>query len=143
MTANHPVEVPDALHDLMHAWRHRLRAAVQTEITLNEMRVLMFIGRHPMRTQKELVEHSGSDKAQITRLLHLLEEKGWLQREPHAQDARIRCLTLSPAGLAAFEAMGERRRGIAAQMLDGLSGAEQQQLLGLLARMQANLDRAG
>lgn len=143
MTAKNPADVFDAMHDLMHAYRHRMRAAMQTELTPNEMRALLFVGRHPMRTQKDLVEHSGNDKAQIARMLGTLEDKGWLERRPHPQDARSRCLTLSPAGQAVFERMRERRRGITAQMLEGFSDAEQLRLQGLLERMLGNLEQAG
>ena len=106
------------------------------------MRALLFVGRHPMRTQKDLVEHSGTDKAQIARMLNILEEKGWLERVPHANDARSRCLRLSPAGQAVYEGMGERRRGITAQMLDGFSPDEQQVLQGLLGVDAAIFPRA-
>ncbi|WP_159911447.1 MarR family winged helix-turn-helix transcriptional regulator [Pantoea sp. 18069] len=143
MTAKNPADVFDAMHDLMHAYRHRMRAAMQTELTPNEMRALLFVGRHPMRTQKDLVEHSGTDKAQIARMLNMLEEKGWLERVPHAQDARSRCLMLSPAGQAVFERMRERRRGITAQMLQDFAPEDQRLLQGLLARMLENLDKAG
>ena len=142
MTAKTPADVFDAMHELMHAYRHRMRAAMQTELTANEMRALMFVGRHPMRTQKELVQHSGADKAQIARMLGTLEEKGWLERVPHARDARSRCLLLSPAGQAVFERMGERRRAVTAQMLQGFSAQEQQLLQGLLERMLGNLEGA-
>jgi len=140
MTAKKPADALDAMHDLMHAYRHRMRTALQTELTPNEMRALLFVGRHPMRTQKDLVEHSGTDKAQIARMLGTLEEKGWLERVPHPQDARSRCLLLSPAGQAVFERMRERRLGITAQMLQGFSDEEQSVLEGLLARMRANLE---
>ncbi len=142
MTAKTPADVFDAMHDLMHAYRHQMRAALQTELTANEMRALMFVGRHPMRTQKELVQHSGADKAQIARMLGTLEEKGWLERLPHPRDARSRCLTLSRAGQAVFERMRERRRGITAQLLRGLSDEEQLLLQGLLERMLGNVEGA-
>lgn len=139
MTANHPADVFDAMHDLMHAYRQHMRAAMQDELTPNEARALLFVGRHPMRTQKDLVEHSGNDKAQITRMLGTLEEKGWLERVPHAQDARSRCLRLSPAGQAVFERMRERRRDITARMLRDFSAQEQRMLGELLERMRGNL----
>lgn len=142
MTAQHPADVLDAMHDLMHAYRQRMRAAMQAELTPNEARALLFVGRHPMRTQKDLVEHSGNDKAQIARMLGTLEEKGWLERVPHAQDARSRCLRLSPAGQAVFERMRERRRGITTRMLQDFSLEEQRVLQGLLGRMLGNLEGA-
>jgi len=143
MTASPTADVFDTMHDLMHAYRHRMRAAMQAELTPNEARALLFVGRHPMRTQKDLVEHSGNDKAQIARMLGTLEEKGWLERVPHPEDARSRCLRLSPAGEAVFERMRARRREITTRMLQDFSAAEQKVLQGLLGRMLGNLEREG
>lgn len=142
MTANHPADVFDAMHELMHAYRQRMRAALQDELTPNEVRALLFVGRHPMRTQKDLVEHSGNDKGQTARMLATLEEKGWLERVPHPQDARSRCLRLSSAGQAVFERMRERRRSITVQMLQGFSEEQQRVLQDFLERMLENLEKA-
>ena len=93
-------DVFEALHDLMHAYRARMVRAmtsVHPDLTFNEVRALNFIGRHPGATQKELVRHSGADKAQVARMLGLLQDKGWLERQPHAEDRRSLCLTLSAA----------------------------------------------
>ena len=143
MTAKTPADLFEAMHDLMHAYRRRMRAAIhdlQPELTPNEVRALLFVDRHPMRTQTDLVEHSGADKAQIARMLNALEDRGWLERVPHAQDRRSRCLALSPAGQALCEVMRERRRSVSQQMLDGFAPEEQQQLQSLLTRLLENLD---
>lgn len=142
MTAQTPADVFEAMHDLMHAYRRRMRAAVhaiQPDLTHNEVRALLFVGRHPMRTQSDLVEHSGADKAQIARMLNLLEERGLLERVPHPQDKRSRCLALSPAGQAVCETMRTSRRGVTQQMLQGFAQEEEQQLQALLMRLMDNL----
>ena len=101
-------DVFEALHDLMHAYRARMVRAmtsVHPDLTFNEVRALNFIGRHPGATQKELVRHSGADKAQVARMLGLLQDKGWLERQPHAEDRRSLCLTLSAEGQALYQAL--------------------------------------
>ena len=136
-------DVFEAMHDLLHAYRaHMVRAmaSVHPELTMNEVRALMFIGRHPGATQKELVRHSGHDKAQIARLLSLLEEKGWLQRAPSAEDKRSRCLSLSAEGQALVEALRASRQKLTRELLQGCDAATLEQLMALLARVRSNLD---
>ncbi|MFO1233298.1 MAG: MarR family transcriptional regulator [Paenacidovorax caeni] len=136
-------DVFEALHDLMHAYRARMVRAmtsVHPDLTFNEVRALNFIGRHPGATQKELVRHSGADKAQVARMLGLLQDKGWLERQPHAEDRRSLCLTLSAEGQALYQALQAARQTLSAQVLAGCDDATQAQLLALLARVRGNLD---
>lgn len=110
------------MHDLLHVYKaHMVRtmASVHPELTLNEVRALMFVGRHPGATQKELVSHSGADKAQVARMVGMLQDKGWLESAPNAEDKRSRCLSLSAQGLALHQALREARRGVAATLLQG------------------------
>lgn len=138
-----PSAVLDALHDLTHAYRHRMRAALQQlqlNLTPNELRVLLFVGHHPQCTHKDLVTHTGTDKAQVARMLQQMEDAEWLSRIPHPQDKRSRCLVLSARGLAAFQALRQRRHAVGQQMLAHSSAAEQRQLLTLLRDMCQQLE---
>ena len=95
MTTHAPADVFEAMHDLLHAYRaHMVRtmAAIHPDLTHNEVRALMFVGRHPGTTQRELVAHSGADKAQVARMVGMLQDKGWLESAPNAEDKRSRCL---------------------------------------------------
>lgn len=141
-----PPDVFEAMHDLLHAYRaHMVRAlaSVHPELTQNEVRALMFIGRHPGASQKELVRHSGADKAQVARMVGLLEDKGWLQRLPSAEDKRSRCLTLSPQGQALVRGVRAVRQKLAHTVLQGCDAGTQQQLLALLAQVRSTLDALG
>jgi DNA-binding MarR family transcriptional regulator len=78
MTASLPADIFEAMHELLHLFRARMREDLDTlgtELTPNEVRVLMFVGRHPGRTQKDLVDHSHMDKAQLARMLAQLQEQ--------------------------------------------------------------------
>jgi DNA-binding MarR family transcriptional regulator len=112
------------------------------ELTHMESRVLGFFARHPDATLSDLVAHSGRDKAQLTRLIRGLRERGLLEAQADALDRRSTRLRLSSSG-AAIHAQLHRRGALAAeQALAGLEEGERRQLLALLERVQANLDAA-
>ena len=135
MSANLSVEIFDVLHELLRIFRSRMRQsmeAVHPDLTFNEVRVLMFVGRHPGRSQKDLVEHSHTDKAQMARILTQLQDKNWLHRTESAEDRRVRCLHLSASGLALYQQLGQARAELAEQLLVQCPVEMQTQLLGLL-----------
>jgi DNA-binding MarR family transcriptional regulator len=145
MTASLPADIFEAMHELLHLFRARMREDLDTlgtELTPNEVRVLMFVGRHPGRTQKDLVDHSHMDKAQLSRMLALLQEQGWLDREPDARDRRVRCLRLSAQGQALFDRLRQSRQALAARLLKDWEPAAQQQLMQLLERAKASVEAA-
>ena len=146
-TAPHAAsDVFEAMHDLLHVSKaHMVRtmASVHPELTLNEVRALMFVGRHPGATQKELVAHSGADKAQVARMVAMLQDKGWLESAPNADDKRSRCLSLSAQGQGLHRALREARRGVAATLLQGCDSATQAQLLALLAQVRSSVEAQG
>lgn len=142
MSTHAPADVFEAMHDLLHVYRaHMVRtmAAIHPELTLNEVRALMFVGRHPGATQRELVAHSGADKAQVARMVGMLQDKGWLESVPNAEDKRSRCLRLSAEGVALQQALRDARRTVAASLLKGCDKAAQAQLLALLAQVRSHI----
>ena len=141
------VQVFDSLHELMHLFRARVRKsmeAVHPELTFNEMRILMRTGRQPGITQKELVEHSHTDKAQMARMLSHLQDKGWLKRNASESDKRVRCLYLSPQGQQLFALLRDLQEQVATELLQDCPVAFQKQLLSLLhqARSSASISAA-
>ena len=136
-------ELLDCLHDLTHAYKARMRAAMhalEPHLTPNETRVLLFLGRHPQGTHKDLMEYTRADKALVARSLNDLEAQGWIVRLPHPEDKRSRVLLLSERGKQLFAALRQARAEVGNQMLRGKSAAEQTQLLEALRNMVSNLD---
>lgn len=147
MSSSIAAEVFEVLHDLLHLFRARLLEsleAVQPGLTFNEFRILMHTGRHPGITQKELVEHSHTDKAQMARTLAQLQDKGWLERSASEADKRVRCLQLSAQGQQLFDQLRHRREQIATELLSDFPEAQQGLLHELLlqARNSAQATRA-
>ena len=135
MSSSFAADVFEVLHDLMHLFRARLLQSlerIQPGLTFNEFRILMHTGRHPGITQKELVEHSHTDKAQMARMLTQLQDKGWLERSASEADKRVRCLQLSAQGQQLFAQLKNQREQIAAELLRDFPANQQKQLRELL-----------
>lgn len=135
MTSSLPVEIFDSLHALLRPFRVRMRKSmedVHPELTFNEMRILMRTGREPGITQKDLVEHSRIDKAQMARTLARLQEQGWLKRSHSERDKRVRCLHLSAQGEELFARLRNVQERVATELLRDCSSPLQAQLLALL-----------
>lgn len=135
MSSSIAADVFEVLHDLLHLFRARLLRSledIQPGLTFNEFRILMHTGRHPGITQKELVEHSHTDKAQMARTLSQLQDKGWLDRSASEADKRVRCLQLSAQGRQLFTQLGSLREQIATELLRDFPADQQTQLRELL-----------
>ena len=135
MSSSLAADVFEVLHDLLHLFRARLLQSlerIQPGLTFNEFRILMHTGRHPGITQKELVEHSHTDKAQMARMLTQLQDKGWLERSASEADKRVRCLQLSAQGQQLFAQLKNQREQIAAELLGDFPADQQKQLRELL-----------
>ena len=137
MPSSLSADVFDALHELLRIFRARMRQGLESagpELSFGELRVLMYVGRHPGCAQKALVEHSRADKAQMARTLARLQDKGWLTRSESADDRRVRHLRLSAQGQRLFRQLGARRAALAAELLKDCPAPMQAQLLALLAQ---------
>ncbi|HIV70461.1 MAG TPA: MarR family winged helix-turn-helix transcriptional regulator [Candidatus Aquabacterium excrementipullorum] len=135
-------EVVDQLADLTHLFKSRLRQAVQQEgegLAPMEAKVLMFFTRRPGSTASDLALHSGRDKAQVTRLVQLLVDRGLLLREPDPADRRQQRLTPTAEGTALQRVLHRQRQKLGQTMVKGLSADELDQLSSLLRRLRDNL----
>lgn len=135
------VEIFEVLHELLHRFRARMRQSMESVhpgLTFNEVRILTQTGRRPGITQKDLVEHSHTDKAQMARMLAQLQEKGWLERSASETDKRVRCLQLSPAGEQLFVQLKAQREQVATQLLKDFPTSQKDELLQLLKQALAS-----
>ena len=146
MTSPSPVEIFDGLHDLLHLFRTRTLDYVElshTELTLNEIRVLMYTGRNAGITQKDLVERSHTDKAQMTRILAGLEDRDLLERRPSDSDRRVRCLRLSAKGAELFAQLRDVQDQIGGDLLRSLPLDVQKKMLNACQRACGKVGRVG
>lgn len=136
-------DVLDAIHAVMHQLRarhHRVLRDAELGVTPMEARVLGFFARRPGASLTELAEHAGRDKGQLARLVQGLRDRGLLHAGADEHDRRVTRLALSPQALVLHDTLMRQRRREAEAAVAGLSRAECDTLLALLARVRANLE---
>ncbi|WAC72664.1 MarR family transcriptional regulator [Roseateles sp. SL47] len=137
-------DVLELIHTVMHQYRalqYRVLKDGPHDITHMDGKVLGFFHRHPGATQSDLAQQSGRDKAQLARLIKGLREQGLLTAEADELDRRQVRLHLSEAGLAVHRELRQASSHLSVQAVEGLSKEEQQQLMALLLKVKANLER--
>lgn len=141
---NRADDLLETMHAIVHLFRSRQLRGLRSgphELAHMEMKALGYFARHPGATQSDLVAHSGRDKAQVARLIRALREAQLLEATADEHDRRSTRLSLSAAGQEVFDGLHRQSGALGEAALGCLSGDEQAQLVGLLARVRANLEQ--
>jgi DNA-binding MarR family transcriptional regulator len=101
-----------------------------------EWRVLAVVAEQARATQAALVAATQMDKMTVSRAATALVGRGLLTRAV-AEDRRTLELSLTPAGQALHAEIAPLALSIEQDLLAGFNPVEQQQLLALLARLEA------
>ncbi|MBX3611302.1 MAG: winged helix-turn-helix transcriptional regulator [Hydrogenophaga sp.] len=139
MTRPADTDILDLLSALMHGMRRHTHTAVQTEgegLGPMEARCLNYFAHHDGHTQRDLVRHSGRDKAQIARLVRALMERGLLVTTPDPDDARSQQVHVTAEGRALQRRLQQHRLKLERTLTQRLQGNEKAQLLALLGRLR-------
>jgi DNA-binding MarR family transcriptional regulator/N-acetylglutamate synthase-like GNAT family acetyltransferase len=109
---------------------------------LGESRVLYEIGQAGADV-RDLRARLGLDSGYLSRLLQSLAGKGLVELRAGAEDERVRQARLTPAGLAEVEEMNRRADGVAQEILEPLSDAQRERLVGAMTEVHRLLKAAG
>lgn len=107
--------------------------------TWREMVVLMVLRHQPGASQTTLSQYLQTDKANVTKLLRQMEEKGLLRRSADRQDSRRNQLLLTRRGQQALPQLDAAMARWEQDCFTGLSAAEAAQWRRLTALIIANL----
>ncbi len=93
----------DSLAMQLRAAYFSLRRTAQARLvasgaTVDQVVVMTLLTEEPGMTQREIVERSFSDPSTVRAMLVLLEQRGWVRREPDPDDARVRRVSLTAEG---------------------------------------------
>ncbi len=120
------------------ALRNLAARIADTKLDPAHAEVLAVIGENPGIIPSAIADAVGRDRSSITGTLHVLANRGLIQRERTRSDRRAFLLRLSADG----EAMHRRLRELATAhdaMLDRIAGADKPQLLAQLRRITTAL----
>jgi DNA-binding MarR family transcriptional regulator len=135
-------EVLETMHAIMHLYRSAQQRSLRdgpNDLAHMEVKALGFFARHPGATQRDLVAHSGRDKAQVARQIRALRDRGLLDARADELDRRSSRLSLSIQGKAVHAALHSNDGRLKEQALDGFTDEEKDALVALLARVRSNL----
>ena len=136
------------LHRLDHGIRRFLcknSAAIKSkdEVTGTNLRIIRFLKNNEHRDiyQKDVEKEFGITRSTASRVLVLMEEKGLVKRLSVDHDARLKKLVLTEKSARMGEAMYQVGEKTDAQLLQGFSDEEKEQLYHFIDRMVENLSR--
>ncbi len=116
-----------------HLTKHR--------VTADQFVVLSLLTERDGITQQEIVRRASSDPNTMRSMLVLLEHRGLVARKRHPTDGRARHVTLTPAGLQAYEDLWESISPLQERLLALFDPFEAKTLVELLGRISGALAR--
>ena len=119
------------MHDELKA-RYRLGLA--------EWRTVAALGEFGPLSLRDVSRRGAIDKAQVSRLLPGLIDRGYVVRDPHPSDRRRASLRLTDAGRKLYEEIRIVGRQRQAWLVEELTGEERAMLVGCLDRLLARIE---
>jgi len=101
--------------------------------------ILRILERHDGITQKDLTEMLHIRPSSLSELISKLEAKGYVQRITNEEDKRVSNIKLADKGQAVLKQVKEARKNMAKDAFAVLTEEEQEQLLGLLTKLNEGL----
>jgi DNA-binding MarR family transcriptional regulator len=130
------------LWHVLHAWQRRVEAAL-SPLDLTHMQfVVLAITASLLRegenvSQSRIAGFGKIDRMMLSKMLRLLEDKGYVERGPHPQDTRANSVELTRAGREALAAAVPLVRGAQDAFFGRLPAADQDALASQLDRLMA------
>ncbi len=112
-------------------------------VTLNQWRMIAFIGGAETVTASELVRYTAMDKGLVSRNVNSLIESGLVTSSEHRKDSRIHNLSLTPKGQNVFDTALPKMRRRQENLRSGLSDEDVANLRRMLAVLEDAAEDVG
>ncbi|MCC5996051.1 MAG: winged helix-turn-helix transcriptional regulator [Oceanicaulis sp.] len=109
-------------------------------LSVPEWRVIAVLGEGAPRTAQGVCEATAMDKVTVSRAIRALDARGLVRRSPNADDRRASDVALTAEGEAIYAEVAPLALALETALLDGFSDGERDQLMALLAKLEARLD---
>lgn len=111
------------------------------KLAMKDWKVMQIMAVHGELLPADIRRLGTQNKAQISRALKCLLDRGLVAKQPRPDDSRTFGVSLTETGWAIYEAMVPRLRARQDELLGGLSAAEAKELRRLLDRLEESLAR--
>lgn len=110
------------------------------DITPEQWLVLFHIGEHEGLNQKEVAVKADKDQPTTTRILDLLEKKGYTRKSVSVNDRRAFQLYLTDTGKELIEATTAIESECGRQIIEGIDGRQLEMFRDTLSRINNNMN---
>ena len=114
---------------------------LDTGYSLTEARVILEIGFMRECIANDLVERLKIDRSYMSRIIAKLSKDELLIKESSPSDSRVSLIQLTPKGMALFQQLNEKSDEQIAELLQGLSPKEINEIHASMLLIQNKLDR--
>lgn len=131
---------PYLMNRVIARWNANLADEMkEIDITTAKMRALAILSITPSVTINELSVFAVTEQSTMSRTLDSLEEQGFIRRQPRADDMRIRDVTITEDGRAAFEKVWPTMYDRFVGMFEGVDEEEYRAFINVLHRILRNI----
>ena len=131
---------PYLMNRLMARWNINMSEELREyDMTTAKMRALAVLSVSSSVTINELSVFAVTEQSTMSRTLDSLEQQGFIRRQPRAEDMRIRDVSITEDGRAAFEKVWPTMYDLFLQMFDGVEEAEYRAFIATLHKVLHNI----
>lgn len=131
---------PYLLNRIAARWNANMADALKAfDMTTTQMRALAILSMSSSVTINELSVYTVIEQSTMSRTLDALEEQGLVRRQPRAEDMRIRDVSITEKGRAAFERVWPTMYELFQQLFDGVEEEEYSAFIATLHRILRNV----
>ncbi len=131
---------PYVMNRLMARWNAELAEELKAlDMTTAKMRALAVLSVTSSVTINELSVFAVTEQSTMSRTLDSLEEQGFIRRTPRAEDMRVRDVSITEDGRAAFDQVWPTMYDSLLHMFTGIGDDEYRAFLATLQKMLRNI----
>lgn len=131
---------PYLMNRVMARWNTNMAEELKDlDITTAKMRALAVLSVSSTVTINELAIFAVTEQSTMSRTLDSLEDQGYVRRQPRPDDMRVREVSITATGRAAFDKVWPTMYGMLVRMFDGIEDDEYRAFIGTLQKMLRNI----
>lgn len=143
MTSNAEHTLGFLVHTVGRLLRKRLeQMAVDTRLSVAQWRLLFCVAKEEGTTQARIAEFLEIEPISVSRMLDRMEQGGWVERRPDANDRRVRAIFLTDLGREAFFYVKSFAGEVTEEAFAGISKSDRKIIMQGLERVIENLSNS-
>lgn len=124
-------------------WRRlgeHMRKAELSDVTPMHATIIAYLEEHGETFQRDLENEFQVNRSTITKIVQVMERKGYIRREEVPQDKRLKRLVLTEVGRGLYDRLRQCGEATNQDMMDALTVEERAALVAALQKIRKKLE---